>query len=361
MILVYLSPVRWDSIAQRPHFFAKTALEQGFDQVLWIEPTASRLPELRDLRTKLRSIEASSFDKPERVRIIPTKLIPLEPLGKIYDLLNAAAVSKVINSIKQELQGQPAVFAAGKPSRLGLQVLESIDFELTVFDVMDDYEHFFKGLSAKNIATNLKKMMAKVDVCCFSSHGLLEKYGLMAKEKLLILNACDRGFYQTCKGISKVSSTSETLTYGYVGSIAAWFDWAGVIKLANDNPDAKVLLVGPNYSTLPVNLPQNIEIRPAVVHKDIPALMSSFDYGLIPFQVNSLTECVDPVKYYEYSACGVKVISTHFGEMKYRLENNNVYSFDDYKTASVREPEKIVTWDERFLELFQHIAQKNSH
>lgn len=360
MILVYLSPVRWDSIAQRPHFFVRTALEQGFKKILWVEPTASRFPEVKDLRTKLRSIEASSFDKPEGLHIISTKFIPVEPLGKIYDVINTAAIKKVINNIKREILGQPAVFAAGKPSRLGIQLLESIDFKFSVFDVMDDYEHFFTGLSAKNIAANLMNMMMKVDICCFSSHGLMEKYGNMTKDKQLILNACDRGFYQACKNI-KARKVGTTITYGYVGSIAAWFDWACVIKLAIDNPADKVVLVGPNYSTIPGSIPDNIKIKRAIAHKDIPKLMSSFDYGLIPFKINSLTECVDPVKYYEYSACGVKIISTHFGEMKYRLTNRNVYSFENYKSNNAYNPEQVVTWDERFFKLFQHIAKNIMH
>jgi hypothetical protein len=46
--------------------------------------------------------------------------------------------------------------------------------------------------------------------------------------------------------------------------------------------------------------------------------LRSFDVGLIPFRLNELTASVDPIKYYEYRASGLPVISTAFGEMNYR-------------------------------------------
>lgn len=360
MVLVYFSPVRWASIAQRPHFFVKEALEYGFDKVIWIEPTASRLPQINDLKTKLRSIEADSFDKPDALTVVTTKLLPIEPLGKLYDIINANKINKLIERIKFEINGAPATFVAGKPSRLSLKVINILNFDCSIFDVMDDYQHFFSGISAINIAKNMREMISKVDICCFSSHGLLDKYSEMARESLLILNACDEGFLINCKKI-KNKDEGRYKVYGYVGSIASWFDWDAVIKLASDNPNDKLILVGPNYSMLPSTIPSNIEIRAAIAHKDIPALMSTFDYGLIPFKVNELTDCVDPVKYYEYSAYGLKIISTHFGEMKYRLLNNKVYSFANYKDNYECYPEGVVTWKERFSTLFEFIATKTRH
>lgn len=362
MVLVYISPVRWDSIAQRPHFFAKAALEYGFEEILWIEPTASRFPKFKDLVTKLKSVEASSFAKPVNVKVISTNFLPLEPFGKIYDILNYFAKQKVIKSIKKQLVGKRAIFASGKPSRLGINIIESINFEFSVFDVMDDYEHFFDGISAKSISLNLKKMIAKVDACSFSSHALLHKYGSLAKVRHLILNACADDFFQACQ-INKPENEKERtiFTYGYIGSIASWFDWDCVINLARENPKDKVVLVGPNYSYVPANIPENIIMKPAVKHDEIPMILSTFDYGIIPFRVNSLTECVDPVKYYEYCACRLKVLTTPFGEMKRRLSNGNVYSFTNYKNNHPLNFEKIYTWSERFAPLFLYINENTKN
>jgi hypothetical protein len=49
-----------------------------------------------------------------------------------------------------------------------------------------------------------------------------------------------------------------------------------------------------------------------------------FAVGLIPFVRSRLTDCVDPIKYYEYRALGVPVLSTRFGEMANRSEADGV-------------------------------------
>ena len=49
---------------------------------------------------------------------------------------------------------------------------------------------------------------------------------------------------------------------------------------------------------------------------------------VIPFVENSLTACVDPIKYYEYRALGLPVLSSAFGEMTRRRGHNGVYLID---------------------------------
>ena len=53
--------------------------------------------------------------------------------------------------------------------------------------------------------------------------------------------------------------------------------------------------------------------------------MAEFHVGLIPFKKNALTASVDPIKYYEYRALGLPVISTDFGEMSLRAGECGVF------------------------------------
>ena len=53
--------------------------------------------------------------------------------------------------------------------------------------------------------------------------------------------------------------------------------------------------------------------------------MGDFDVGLIPFKKNSLTASVDPIKYYEYRALGLPVVSTAFGEMLVHGKEQGVF------------------------------------
>jgi hypothetical protein len=56
--------------------------------------------------------------------------------------------------------------------------------------------------------------------------------------------------------------------------------------------------------------------------------MTQFNVGLIPFKETPLTSSVDPIKYYEYRALGLPVVSTAFGEMAFRRGCDDVYVID---------------------------------
>jgi glycosyltransferase involved in cell wall biosynthesis len=49
-------------------------------------------------------------------------------------------------------------------------------------------------------------------------------------------------------------------------------------------------------------------------YSDIPAIVSAFRVGLIPFRRTPLTEAVNPVKLYEYAAAGVPCVTTRFSD-----------------------------------------------
>lgn len=359
MRLVYLSPVPWHSVAQRPHFFAKAALRSGFSSILWVEPTPSRLPQVKDFRSKLFSVEADSFSKPEGIEILKLRCIPVEPLGSIYDFVNRKMILGALKSIQRfSYNGEDTVLVIGKPSRFSIEIMSSVKFHKIIFDVMDDFPQFFHGIAARSMDIALRRVIKNVDVCLFSSHNLQEKYGYLAKKSELVLNACDEEFLRKCQSLLHERNLRylSKRTFGYVGSIAEWFDWSCVIKLAKDNPMDKVVIVGPNYSRNIPKLPGNIELQKAVKHCEIPKLLSSFDFGLIPFKLNDLTNSVDPVKYYEYLASGLNIISTDFGEMTYRLKAGLVYGFDNYLSENIKNREPIYTWTMRYEKVLNEIT-----
>jgi hypothetical protein len=62
--------------------------------------------------------------------------------------------------------------------------------------------------------------------------------------------------------------------------------------------------------------------------------MQRFDVGLIPFRQNQLTASVDPIKYYEYRALGLPVVSTNFGEMALRGSQDGTWISQQPQDAS---------------------------
>ena len=115
---------------------------------------------------------------------------------------------------------------------------------------------------------------------------------------------------------------------GYLGCIGHWFDWPLVIRLAEAMPWARIELVGPCVVGPPNCLPANVTLLPACPQSEAGKHLARFSAGLIPFCGNALTAGVDPIKYYDYRAAGLPVLSTRFGEMALRGGDDGVYFLD---------------------------------
>src|SRR5207248_1402000 len=53
-----------------------------------------------------------------------------------------------------------------------------------------------------------------------------------------------------------------------------------------------------------------------VPYSDLPRHMSGFDVAMIPFRLTPLTLAVNPIKLYEYLACGLPVVSSALPEVR---------------------------------------------
>ena len=85
---------------------------------------------------------------------------------------------------------------------------------------------------------------------------------------------------------------------------------------------------------LPARLPGNVHLHPACSQREAAQWTAKFSAGLIPFRLTALTAAFDPVKYYEYRAAGLPILSTRFGEMALREGEDGVYFFDSTSDLS---------------------------
>ncbi len=92
--------------------------------------------------------------------------------------------------------------------------------------------------------------------------------------------------------------------------------------MAVQRPDWTISLVGPLSYGLDANdlarlraLP-NVRFAGAVPPEQVPAVMAGCDVGLIPYKLNEQTRHVNPLKVYEYLACGKPVVGTPLPELR---------------------------------------------
>ncbi len=99
---------------------------------------------------------------------------------------------------------------------------------------------------------------------------------------------------------------------GYFGVVDERIDYALLADLADANPRASVVIVGPVLKVDERSLPRrpNLHWLGKRPYEDLPALCKGFDVCLMPFALNESTEFINPTKALEYMAAGRPIIST---------------------------------------------------
>lgn len=323
MQLIYLSPVPWASFAQRPHKFVEWFHGRTGGSVFWVDPYPTRFPLFSDFQRPPGKAKAARDEVfiPAWLNIIKPVALPIEPLPYSGGV-NIFLWWRLLQKLMTIAAGSETLLVIGKPSILALIVMDRLNGCRSIYDVMDDFPSFYSGLSRFAMQHREKTLVRQVSMILTSSTILKHFWSTFRNDVELVHNGLDPDILPPLR---LCNHDNERKILGYVGTIAAWFDWEWVIVLAKARSQDVVRLIGPVFSTIPAELPQNIEMLPPCDHQAALLAMQEFDVGLIPFKKTTLTESVDPIKYYEYRALGLPVLSTDFGEMALRKSTDGTY------------------------------------
>lgn len=325
MRLVYFSPVPWNSFAQRPHKFVEWFHSRTNRPVLWIDPYPTRLPELSDFQRLGLNSDHESDLRPTWLSVMRPYALPIEPIPYL-SMINKILWHEKIKVITHFVNESRACIVIGKPSKMAVQIINNLKNCISIYDAMDDFPNFYQGLSKKSQIKNERIIVARVSHVLASSRELQNKFAGTHKSVHLIKNGLDTtAILQAKNNLSTKKSFSTHKVFGYVGMMAKWFDWLYVDSIAKLRTNDQILLIGPVSHPPPFTLPQNVRLLPSCKHTKALSAMSQFDIGLIPFQLNELSLSVDPIKFYEYKAFGLPIISSNFGEMRYRKNESGVF------------------------------------
>jgi glycosyltransferase involved in cell wall biosynthesis len=322
MQLVYLSPLPWSSFAQRPHKFVEWFNGRTGGDVLWVEPYPTRFPVLADFCRLKGQGNKETQRLPSWLTVIRPPALPVEPLPA-SGWVNGFVWRAKLKAIEEFARRQPTLLTIGKPSVLALILLKRLDGIPSVYDAMDDFPAFYSGLSRLSMSLRERRIVQGVTDVLASSTQLKQRWRGIKASVQLIHNGLDASALPLSSGLGVTERTKKVL--GYVGTIGPWFNWEWLIALAKARPNDTVRLIGPIFASANCPLPGNIEVLPQCGHAEALQAMLDFDVGLIPFIKNELTVSVDPIKYYEYRALGLPVISTDFGEMALRGSEEGVF------------------------------------
>lgn len=187
-----------------------------------------------------------------------------------------------------------------------LPILEFTSARRVVMRHFDLLEHF--DGTPVSIQRLVAHYQARADLHLASSPQILEALKDRAIKAQWLPNGVD--LLRFPKDLALREDRGDEVVY--VGAIREWFDFAAVEAMARRMPDIAFRIVGPDSQGKARRFAahfDNVMAEGAMGHDRIPHLLSRARFGLIPFRRTPLTEGVDPLKLYEYLACGLPTLS----------------------------------------------------
>ncbi|MDD5341181.1 MAG: glycosyltransferase [Patescibacteria group bacterium] len=185
---------------------------------------------------------------------------------------------------------------------------------LNIFDTVDNWlEHSsyqeYKNLLQKNYDT----IKDGSDLIFTVSENLKQNLFNNQESAHWIPNAVDLDYFQNQTNISPKLQNIPKPIIGFLGILQDRIDLEILLNLAKNNPEKSLILAGPVWKNFPrekFNGLKNVYFLGPIGYSEIPSLYNGFDVGIIPYKINAFIKSTDPMKYYEYLAANLPVVST---------------------------------------------------
>ncbi len=258
-----------------------------------------------------------------------------------------------------------------------LSLLDRVPHSLSCYRLADRLDQFSR--IPPNVGTLQKELIKRVDFVLATSLSLLEwAREFRDKDVYYLPNGVSESFFDPA-GLRPFDFPGRGRpVVVYVGALDTRFDLQTLAFAVRNLKDLHFFIIGPvtDESLKPLlrelESEENFTLTGPREQALVPAYLQHSTAGIIPFYVNELTEAVNPLKYYEYLACGLPVVAPPLRELK--AMQGPLYAYRDKeelcdalkKAVSRREEERPrliefagkQTWEKRYAGIKKIIEAK---
>ena len=238
-------------------------------------------------------------------------------------------------------------------------------YRAIVYRVADDHTAF--AGSPRSLRAVEETVVRRADAVFAVSRTVYERLHRVRSEGVYYLpNGVNLSRFDASKPLPPEYADLHCPIAIYVGAINYWFDLDLLTKVARRRDDIAFVLIGQAHVSLgPLAGLRNVHFLGTRPPDQVPAYLQHANVGLIPFVHSSLTDSINPLKMYEYFACGLPTICTPMREVLAMcapvLVADDVQSFlsgldqalaaDEGTRRSHRAFAAQHTWDKRYAQV----------
>ncbi len=189
-----------------------------------------------------------------------------------------------------------------------------LEEELTVFDTVDNWatHPVYKGFRSR-ILKNYRYIAANVDRIFTVTQHLKDDLFSNVHGAHYIPNGVDVEHFGSAQPEPTDMAAYRHPRIGYIGVMQSRVDFRLIRDVSARLPNTEWIFVGPVWPDADVRQVQgqsNIHFLGSKPYQQLPAYIQHIDVGIIPHVTDEFVKSMNPLKMYEYLACGKPVVST---------------------------------------------------
>ena len=211
-------------------------------------------------------------------------------------------------------------------------VLSSLRFRRIIVDLVDDEREFASSPSQREDRESYYlEVLCLANIVMTNNNDMVSRFSKISPNIIhMIPNGVERYMPGNELVLRDVDPSKKII--GYIGNLRDRVDGDLLLRIANEVPNSHVLLIGPtggNKDIEGLRFHPNVSMMGAMGYDESRRLAASFDVGLIPHAVNSLTDSMNPLKLFLYRELNVPIVSTPVKNLgKASLRSSDIFVSD---------------------------------
>lgn len=302
--IMYLCPVDWRWIKQRPQFLAEELCRYYDMHVVY------------PYKNNRRGLQNEAYTQ---VKLMPCFSLPtlggkLRFAGKINAVLSKVQMMMAYKKIKPDIlwvsmPWQIDSFSDQLPCRI-------------IYDCMDDYAAISTDRTGVNVLMEQeKKLIQRADIIFASSenlrHVLADRHHIKLDRIQLLRNGYNANWsHVKSTGVEEKKADAHSVRIGYFGTIGRWFDFELLINSLKRYPQVEYHLFGPLEAGVQIPRHNRLIYCGVLEHEKLGVQAKQLDALMMPFLLNDIVVSVDPVKLYEYIWMEKSILCIRYPEIE---------------------------------------------